>query len=153
MLHRSFNSFVLIIFSVFLFSSMFYSQSQDHEKALQDASVSNFTDKQFTEQEIGNLITGIKSDNLGLRRSAIYLAGLYTVSETVPALIEQLKNEDNSDVKVLTALVLYRLEDPRGIEAIEKLYRQDDDARVRRMSKAILDEFNNKFVARQESGR
>ena len=153
MVHRSFNSFVLIVVSLMLITSISYSQSQNQKKTFKKASVSEFSDRQWTENGIANLVTGIKSDNLGLRKSAIYLAGLYGVSETVPALIDQLKKEENADVKVLTALVLFRLEDPKGIDAIEKLYRQDDNARVRRMSKAILDEFNNKFVAREESRR
>jgi len=152
MVRKSFHSFMLIIFSVLLFSSMSYSQSQVREKTSKDVSMSYLTDKQFTDQEVGNLITGIKSDNLGLRRSAIYLAGLYSLDEVVPVLVSQLEKENNSDVKILIALALYRMEDPEGMEAVEKLYRKDDNVRVKRMSKAILDEFNNKFVAREESG-
>jgi hypothetical protein len=153
MLHRSFNSFVLIIVSLMLLTNISYTQKHDQKKADNKFSVSYPSDKQFTEQEIGNLLTGIKSENLGLRKSAIYLAGLYGVSETVPTLIEQLKKEENADVKVLTALVLFRLEDPKGIEAIENLYKNDENARVKRMSKAILDEFKNKLMAMEVSQR
>lgn len=152
MLHRFFNSFVLIIVSLMLLTSMSYSQNKD-TKTVKHFSVSYFSDRQFTEQEVGNLITGINSDNLGLRKSAIYLSGLYGISETVPALIDQLKKEGNTKVKVLTALVLLRLEDPRGIEAIENLYKNDENARVKRMSKAILDEFKLKLVVTEVSER
>lgn len=153
MLHRSFTSFVLIVVSVMLITSISYSQSQNQKNKFKKASVSEFSDRQWTENGIANLVTGIKSDNLGLRKSAIYLAGLYQISETVPTLIDQLKKEENAEVKVLTALVLYRLEDPRGIEAIENLYMSDENARVKRMSKAILDEFKNKLVVTEVSGR
>lgn len=153
MLHRSFTSFVLIVVSVMLITSISYSQSQNQKNKFKKASVSEFSDRQWTENGIANLVTGIKSDNLGLRKSAIYLAGLYQISETVPTLIDQLKKEQNAEVKVLTALVLYRLEDPRGIEAIENLYMSDENARVKRMSKAILDEFKNKLVVTEVSGR
>jgi len=153
MLHRSFNSFVLIIVSLVLLTNMSYAQKHDQKKAQNNVTVSYRPDKQFTEQEIGNLLTGIKSENLGLRKSAIYLAGLYGVNETVPTLIEQLKKEGNADVKVLTALVLFRLEDPKGIDAIENLYKNDENARVKRMSKAILDEFKNKLMAVEVSER
>jgi hypothetical protein len=153
MVHRSFNSFVLIVVSLMLITSISFSQSQDQKKTFKKASVSEFSDSQWTENGIANLITGIKSDNLGLRKSAIYLAGLYGISETVPALIDQLKKEENAEVKVLTALVLYRLEDPRGIEAIENLYKYDENTHVKRMSKAILDEFKNKLVATEVSER
>ena len=153
MLHKSFNSFVLIIVSLVLLTNMSYAQKHDQKKAYNNVSVSYRPDKQFTEQEIGNLLTGIKSENLGLRKSAIYLAGLYGVNEAVPTLIEQLKKEENADVKVLTALVLFRLEDPKGIDAIENLYKNDENARVKRMSKAILDEFKNKLMAVEVSER
>ena len=153
MLHRSFNSFVLIIVSLMLLSNIAYAQKHDQKKVHNDVSVSYLSDKQFTEQEIGNLLTGIKSENLGLRKSAIYLAGLYGVSETVPTLIDQLKKEKNAEVKVLTALVLFRLEDPKGIDAIENLYKNDENARVKRMSKAILNEFKNKLMAIEVSER
>lgn len=153
MLHRSFNSFVLIIVSLMLLTGMSYTQRHDRKKVDRHVFVPDFRDRQFTEQEVGNLITGIKSDNLGLRKSAIYLSGLYEISETVPALIDQLKIEENAEVKILTALVLFRLEDPRGIEAIENLYKDDQNARVKRMSKAILDEFKNKLLVIEVSER
>lgn len=132
---------------------MSYVQKHLRKKAHNNVTVSYRSDKQFTEPEISNLLTGIKSENLGLRKSAIYLAGLYGVSEAVPALIDQLKKEENADVKVLTALVLFRLEDPQGIEAIENLYKNDENARVKRMSKAILDELKNKLMAVEVSER
>jgi len=136
-----------------LLTNITYTQKHDQKNAENSVSVSYFSDRQFTDQEIGNLITGIKSENLGLRKSTIYLTGLYSVSEAVPALIDQLRKEENAEVKVLTALVLLRLEDPRGMEAIENLYKYDDNVRVKRMSKAIIDEFKNKLMAIEVSVR
>ena len=81
MLHRSFNSFVLIIVSLMLLTNMSYAQKHDQKKVHTNVSISYLSDKQFTEQEIGNLLTGIKSENLGLRKSAIYLAGFYGICE------------------------------------------------------------------------
>ncbi len=153
MLLKSLKSVALITIGLMLFSSSAYSQSLDQKEIVKHVYASKFIDRQLTKQEVGNLITGIRSDNLGLRRSAIYLSGLYGITETVPALIEQLKKEENADVKVLTALVLYRLEDPKGIEAVEELYRKDDNIRVKRMSKAILDEFKNLLAVTELSER
>jgi len=153
MLHRSFNLFVLIVVSLVFLTNISYSQKHDQGKTDNKFPVFYLSDKQFTERGIGNLLTGIKSENLGLRKSAIYLSGLYEISETVPALIDQLKKEENADVKVLIALVLFKLEDPRGIEAVENLYKKDENARVKRMSKAILDEFKNKLMVTEVSER
>lgn len=153
MLRKSFNSIGLIFVSLVFLTNHSYSQKYDQRKSDNKASVFYFSDRQFTEREIGNLLTGIKSENLGLRKSAIYLAGLYGISEAVPALIEQLKNEENAEVKILTALVLLRLEDPKGIEAIEYLYKKDENVRVKKMSKAILDEFKSKLMTTELSKR
>ena len=71
----------------------------------------------------------------------------------VPTLVTQLEKEDNSDVKILIALALYRMGDPQGMEAVEKLYRKDENVKVKRMSKAILDEFKNKLVLTELSER
>jgi HEAT repeat protein len=81
-----------------------------------------------------------------LRRSAIYLAGFYSLDEAVPALVNQLEKEENPEVKILISIVLFRIDDPRGMEAVEKLYKNDDNARVKSMSKAVLDEYKNKFT-------
>ncbi len=90
---------------------------------------------------IGNLNIGIKSDNEGLRKSCIYFTGLYQLKECVPALVEQLAKEEEPDVKILIALSLYRIGDNKGIKAIESLSMNDTSARVRKMGKAILVQF------------
>jgi HEAT repeat protein len=111
---------------------------------------SDFTDNQYEEKKIANFIANlsvaIQSENLGLRRSAIYLAGFYSLDEAVPALVNQLEKEENPEVKILISIVLFRIDDPRGMEAVEKLYKNDDNARVKSMSKAVLDEYKNKFT-------
>jgi HEAT repeat protein len=111
---------------------------------------SDFTDKQYEEKKMANVIANlsvtIQSENLGLRRSAIYLAGFYSLDEAIPALVSQLEKEDNPEVKILISLVLFRMDDPRGMEAVEKLYKNDDNPRVKSMSKAVLDEYKNKFT-------
>jgi hypothetical protein len=45
------------------------------------------------------------------------------------------------------------MEDPVGMEAVEKLYKNESNVRVKRMSKAIVDEFRNKFAHLEISER
>ena len=156
MLQRSFKSLVLVVLGLLVFTAAGYPQEVQTKKSTYPTNA-YFVEKQCNEKQItnciANLSVAIQSENLGLRRSAIYLAGLYSLNEVVPVLVNQLEKENNPDVKILIALALYRMEDPEGMKAVEKLYRKDDNVRVIRMSKAILDEFNNKFVAIEESGR
>ena len=97
---------------------------------------------QFSERAVSDLIRGIKSENEGLKKSAIYFAGIYQVNETVDPLIAQLDNEGNAEIRVLIALVLYRIGDIRGIDAVKHLAVNDESDRVKRMSAAILKDFD-----------
>ena len=88
-----------------------------------------------------NLEMGIKSENEGVRESAIYFAGQYRFIDTEDALIEQLKVEKESDIRVLIGLALYRMDSEKGMNELQKLALKDENPRVRRMSSAIYSEY------------
>jgi len=88
-----------------------------------------------------NLVAGIKSENNGVRESAIYLAGEYRFIDTEDALIEQLKVEKEPDIKVLIGLALFRIKSDKGMREMQNLASSDSDSRVRRMSYAIYNEY------------
>jgi hypothetical protein len=90
---------------------------------------------------VENLKVGIKSDNSGLKKSAIYFAGYYRISETVPALTEQIKKESDPKTRILIALVLYRIGD--GIELVKEMAEKDSDNEVRRMCTCIYNAYVN----------
>lgn len=92
---------------------------------------------------VENLKTGIKSDNAGLKRSAIYYAGYYGISETVPTIVETLKKESDPKTRILIALVLYKIGDEKGIGLVKKMSENDGDTEVRRMCKCIYDAYMN----------
>jgi HEAT repeat protein len=88
-----------------------------------------------------NLVAGIHSDNTGVKRSSIYFAGKYRITETEDALIEQLKNEKDASTRILIALVLYEMGSKEGLLEIKNLSLNDEDAKVRRMSTHIYNEY------------
>jgi HEAT repeat protein len=90
---------------------------------------------------IENLKTGIKSDNVGLKKSAIYYAGYYRVSETVPELTESVKNETEPSIRILVALVLYRIGDEKGINLVKNMAANDKSPEVRRMCTCIYNAY------------
>ncbi|NWF90927.1 MAG: HEAT repeat domain-containing protein [Ignavibacteriaceae bacterium] len=155
MVQRSFKSLVLVILSLFVFTAAAYPQQvQVKRSSINNPYIAEkeYNDVKFT-KFIENLSVAIQADNSGLRKSAIYLAGLYSLYEVVPVLVAQLENETDDDIKVLIALALYRMEDPVGIDAVEKLYKSASNGRVKRMSKAIVDNFRNKFAHLEISER
>ena len=88
-----------------------------------------------------NLVTGIQSENEGVRESSIYLAGQYRFIDTEDALIEQLKVEKDSDIKVLIGLALFRMNSEKGMNELQMFIKKDSNPRVRRMSQAIYNEY------------
>jgi hypothetical protein len=88
-----------------------------------------------------NLVNGIHSENKGVRESSIYLAGQYRFIDTENALIEQLKVEKDSDIKVLIGLALFRMNSETGMNELQMLTKKDSNPRVKRMSQAIYNEY------------
>lgn len=88
-----------------------------------------------------NLEMGIQSENEGVRESAIYFAGQYRFIDAEDALIEQLKVEKDSDIKVLIGLALFRMNSEKGMNELQRLALNDENPRVRRMSQAIYSEY------------
>lgn len=88
-----------------------------------------------------NLLAGIHSDNDGVRRSSIYLAGYYRLAEVADELISQLKNEKNESTRILIALVLYELGSEKGLLEVKDLSLNDKDVKVRRMATHIYNDY------------
>ena len=65
------RKFCLLIF-------LFLSVMICNETLAQKVSIKELTSQKYA---LDNLITGIKSDNCGLKRSAIYLVGKYSIAE------------------------------------------------------------------------
>lgn len=104
----------------------------------QNQRISEVSKHKFAQQ---NLELGIQSDNKGVRESSIYFAGKYRFIDTEDALIKQLKVENDSDIKVLIGLALFRMNSEKGMNEIQRLASVDENPRVKRMSQAIYNEY------------
>lgn len=90
-----------------------------------------------------NLVAGINSENVGVRKSAIYFAGKYRIAEAVDALIDRLNDESEASVRLLIAYTLFEISDEKGLDAIKSLSLNDKNDRVKSISKAIYKEYQN----------
>lgn len=104
----------------------------------QNQKISDLSKHKFTLQ---NLEMGIQSENDGVRESSIYFAGKYRLIDTEDALIKQLKVENESDIKVLIGLALFRMNSEKGMNELQMLTKNDSNPKVRRMSQAIYNEY------------
>ncbi len=94
-----------------------------------------------SEYAIENICTGIKSENTGVKKSMIYLAGKYKMTHAVDALTEQLEDEKFPEIKILIALSFYQIGDKDGMEAVKNLAFSASDNRVKNMCSAIYNQY------------
>ena len=104
----------------------------------QKKSINEITSNKYALQ---NLVAGIQSGNTGVKRSSIYFAGKYRIAEAEDALINQLKEEKDPSTRILIALVLYEMGSEEGLSKVKDLSENDDNARVRRMTFQIYNEY------------
>ena len=89
---------------------------------------------QITESRIvDNLLVGIKSENTGLKLSALFQMGNYDTEKSVIELMRILKDDPKDEARITAALSLYKLGDARGIYAVKRAAKFDESQRVRKM--------------------
>lgn len=122
------------IISVLLLSAMLITTTAVAQKT----SINKITQNKYALQ---NLIAGIHSENDGVKRSAVYLAGKYKIAEVEMELIDQLREEKDARTRILIALVLYEMGSTEGLLEVQKLAHSDIDSRVKRMATHIYNEY------------
>ena len=95
----------------------------------------------FSKESVKTLVNGINSGNDGLTRSSIYMAGKYRVAEAVDALVEKMTTAKDPNTRILIALSLYEIRDPKGLEAVKEQSLNDLSEKVRSMSAMIYSEY------------
>lgn len=96
----------------------------------------------FTDIGISNLKNGIKSENMGIKKSSIYLSGKYKLHELEDTLIEELKSQENADIKLLIAKVLHQMYSEKGMIALEDFARDTTDKRLQKFSNLFINDYN-----------
>jgi len=104
----------------------------------QSNSINEITKNKYA---LDNLIAVIKSENCGIKRSAIYLAGKYRIKEVKDVLLEELNSGNEACTRILIALVLYELGEPKGLLSVKNQIEADEDQKSRRMATQIYYNF------------
>jgi len=129
-LNSIFENALLILFIVVFFMIT--------NSSAQSNSINEITKNKYA---LDNLIAGIKSENCGIKRSAIYFAGKYRIKEVKNVLLEQLICENEACIRILIALVLYELGEPKGLLPVKNQIEADEDQKSRRMATQIYFNF------------
>ncbi|MBV6511191.1 MAG: hypothetical protein FMNOHCHN_00670 [Ignavibacteriaceae bacterium] len=96
---------------------------------------------------VQNLIEGIRSENCGLRRSSVYMAGKYRITEVNDVLIEVMKTEKDPSTRILIALSICNIGEPSGMEAILNFSHNEKDPKAKRMFINIYQDYKNHIAA------
>jgi hypothetical protein len=102
--------------------------------------------KKMSETGITNLINGVKSDNPGLKKSSIFMAGKYNVVEMEDVLIAELKNQNDPEIKLLIATALHGMYSKKGMIALEDFAQDSSNPRLQKFAKLYIADFNKNHM-------
>lgn len=80
---------------------------------------------------VTNLLNGLSSGNRGVKESAAFMLGEEKAARGVVPLMQMLRNSDEESSRIVAALSLCRIGDPRGVYAVKQSAKFDDSDRVR----------------------
>ncbi len=116
-----YKTFLVLITSVILSSSVFASEPVNTKSMLSVATIEN------------NLMNGLSSDNFGLRLSSAYYLGEYKSEKAVLPLIKMLHSEKEESARIQAALSLIKIGNAKGIFMVKQAAKFDESQRVRNL--------------------
>jgi len=122
-----------ILLTVTFLAALFISSVNAQTQSINDVTSNKYA--------LENLVAGIHSDNLGVKRSSVYFAGKYKIAETEDELISQLKQEEDPSTRILIALVLFEMGSEEGLNEVKDISLNDDSAKVRRITTQIYNDY------------
>ena len=99
---------------------------------------STYANNKIGKKAVANLVMALMSDNTGLRNSALDLVRGCGLDEVVDALIYTLKNENSTSMKVMAAVTLYRIGNPRGTKALFNSELWNENEFMKKINTALL---------------
>jgi hypothetical protein len=89
------------------------------------------TPKATKDLVVTNLMNGLASGNRGLRESAAFMLGEEKATKAVVPLMRMLRDGDEESSRIIAALSLCRIGDPRGAYAVKQAAKFDESEKVR----------------------
>jgi HEAT repeat protein len=86
--------------------------------------------KEKYDAAVVNLMIGLKSDNLGLKKSSAFMLGELKAQEAVVPLMEILHSQGPECCRIVAALALCRIGDEMGVFAVKRAVKFDESIQV-----------------------
>jgi len=90
--------------------------------------------EQFDANGVKNLITAINSDNPGLQRSGLYLAGKYKVIDAAESVIAAYDKSETMSSKFLALHVMLQLGDKKSIAKVKEISKFEENETLRTLA-------------------
>ena len=100
-----------------------------------------YPSSKFTQNQIESLIVGAKSNNFGLRKSAIFLIGQYRVKDACSELLIQFEECNDEMLKILIAQSIYKIGCPLTIEQFKGLAEIEDSFKVKNFCAILYENY------------
>lgn len=102
--------------------------------------------QKIDENAILSLLEGLRSENLGLKTSCAYMLGELKVSEAIIPLMKVLRDDENEQARISSALALYKIGTPLSINAVKQAIKFDESERVSKLAANFYNNYlRNKF--------
>jgi hypothetical protein len=109
------------------------------------------TEKVISENTITSLLYGLESDNLGLKTSCIYMTGELKLTDAIIPLMKLLRNDENEEVRICSALALYKIGTPMSIFAVKQASIFDSSQRVVKLSSNFYKDYLRNNISADEN--
>jgi hypothetical protein len=140
--------FVLIGFA--LSTSIVFAMEPVKAASAKSASTYNdysvFSEEKYDQIE-DNLLTGIKSKNIGLRTSSAYFLGEMKSDKAMIPLLILVQNGGTEESRIIAALSLYKIESKIGMYRLKYLAESDESE----LAKRVFDRIYKKYVSNKYS--
>ena len=88
-----------------------------------------------------NLLVGLNSVNQGLKISSAYFLGEIKSKGATNQLMDMFHCSDNPEIRQVAALALYKIGSERGIFAIKRAIKYDDDEQTRKLCRIFYNQY------------
>jgi hypothetical protein len=98
------------------------------------------TEKKYRQVE-DNLLTGIRTDNIGLKVSCAYFLGEMKSERAIIPLLKMLKSGSTEEERIIAAVSLSKIKSELGIFAVKQRIKFDDSERVQRLCEIFYNDY------------
>lgn len=95
---------------------------------------------------VESLLTGLNSDNIGLKSGSAYMIGELQISKAVIPLMKMLRTSENEDLRITAALALYKIGTPMAINAVKQAIKFDESERVSKHCANFYNDFSKNGI-------